>query len=91
MAESNVEERQKIEDRLAALTSSFKQLRDISQGRMTHLDDALREATEYEKQCDKFEAWLTIAEQGMQDMSPYAIASQPLNTKLEKVEVRPYT
>lgn len=88
MAESNAEEKEKIEARLASLASCFKQLQDASQRRMAHLEVTLKAASGYEEKCDKFEAWLSSAEGEMESVSPFAIASQPLKTQLVQVEVK---
>lgn len=87
MAESNSDEKKKVEGRLSALTSEFQQLQDTSQRRMARLKQALQDATDYERLCDKFEAWLSGAEGQMKSMAPFSMLSQPLKTQLEKVEV----
>ena len=90
MEESNMEEKEKIKARLASLTSRFEQLQDASQSRLTHLEVALKTATSFEDQCNKFEIWLCLAEEKMEVMPPFAMVSQPLKTQLEQVEVRRY-
>jgi len=87
MAESNSEESKKVEDRIAALTSQFAQLQEVSQRRMARLKQALADSTKYERQCEKFEEWLKEAEKQMKDMPPFSMLSQPLKTQLELVEV----
>ena len=88
MAESNSEESKKVEDRINALTSQFKQLQDVSQRRMARLKQAVVDSTKFEGQCEKLEEWLKEAESQMKDMPPFSMLSQPLSTQLELVEVR---
>ncbi len=87
MAESNPEEKKKVEDRLASLTSQFKQLQETSQRRMSRLEQALQDTSTYESECDKFDAWLTEAEGQLKNMPPFAMLSQPLKTQKEEIEV----
>ena len=87
MAESNSEERKKVEDRLASMTSQFQQLQETSQRRIGRLKQALEDASKYEKQCEKFNAWLSVAEGQLKTMPPFSMLTQPLKTQLEKVEV----
>lgn len=87
MAESDQDEKLKIESKLASMTEHFSSLRENSQKRISRLEGALRMATDYEDQSDRFDKWLHGAEGRRGTLSPFAIASQPLKTQLEKLQV----
>lgn len=88
MAESNEEEKLKIESKLSSMVEHFSKLRENSQKRMSRLEAALKMATRYEDQSDEFDKWLQGVEAQKASMQPFAIASQPLKAQLEKLQVR---
>lgn len=88
MAESNDQEKSKIEARLSSMTEHFGRLRENSQKRMSRLEEALKMATRYEGLSDQFDKWLRSADGKKSGMGSFTIASQPLKTQLEKIKVR---
>ena len=88
MAESNEEEKEKIQSKLASLESHFGKLRENSQKIISRLEEALKMALGYEGGCDQFEKWLQEVEQRKASMSPFTIASQPLKTQMQHLQVR---
>ena len=86
--ESDPEEKQKIQTRLEALVQHFSQLKSTTQTRMADLEDALQKATAYENQSNEFDKWLKSVEGKLSSWEPFSIASQPLKTQLEAIEVR---
>ncbi len=88
MAESEDQEKSKIEARLSSMAKHFSRLRENSQKRMSRVEEALKMATKYEEQSGGFDKWLRGAEGRKSGMGPFTIASQPLKTQLEKLKVR---
>ena len=86
IAESDSEEKQKIESKLQTLESEFSKLQEAAQSRMTRLKDALGRATSYETSCGTFETWLHEAEEKLSKMDPLSVASQPLKRQLEEAK-----
>lgn len=87
MAESNEDEKEKIESKLSSLREHFDRLKENSTKRMSRLEDSLRMATKYEDQSGKFDKWLSSAEDRKAALGPYTIASQPLKTQLDMLQV----
>ena len=87
MAESQEEERSKIEAKLSSMADHFARLRENSQKRMSRLEGALKMATQYENQSDQFDKWMRGAEKRKSGVSAFTIASQPLKTQLERIKV----
>ena len=88
MAESQDEEKGKIEAKLSSMAEHFGRLRENSQKRMSRLEGALKMATQYENQSDQFDKWMHGAEKKKSGMSAFTIASQPLKAQLERIKVR---
>jgi hypothetical protein len=87
IAESNEEEKLKIESKLSSMAEHFNKLKENSRKRMSRLEAALKMATGYENQSDEFDKWLRGAEARKASMQPFAIASQPLKAQMEKLQV----
>ena len=87
MADSDEDERGKIESKLSSLSEHFERLRENSRKRMSRLEGALKMATSYEERSDQFDKWLSSAEERKAALGPFSIASQPLKTQLDILKV----
>ena len=87
IGESDLEEKQKIQDRIETLTSQFAALNTSAQTRMTSLEGALQKATVYEDRSNQFDKWLHGVEAKLSAWEPFTIASQPLKMQLEAIKV----
>lgn len=88
--ESDPEEAEKVQGRLFTLAEQFSQLQEMSQSRLSAMEDALKKAAPYEMQCDEFDKWLMDAEARLAAWEPDSIASQPLRRQLETIKVWHY-
>lgn len=88
MAESDDDEKLKIESKLSSMAEHFGKLRENSQKRMSRLEKALEMATRYENLSNQFDKWLRGAEGQKASLDPFTIASQPLKAQLQRLQVR---
>lgn len=77
----------KIGAKISSMAEHFSKLRENSQKRMSRLEAALKMATRYEDQSDRFDKWLRDAEAQKVSMEAFAIASQPLKAQLKRLQV----
>lgn len=91
LEESDPEEAEKVQSRLSTLAEQFSQLETMTQSRLSAMEDALKNATPYEMQCEMFDKWLKDAEARVAKWEPCSITSQQLRRQLETIKVWYYT